>query len=460
MNNHTPNLHLHVLRWLLIPLALITYTMLIEVYYSSENSTERIQDQMLTAQAESIKEHVISANGDLIYWDLLAQQISNRLIFYKVEGPRNSFVVGYSRLPPYREKIHQKMNKPYYYYGRYRNEEIRMVSLRVMKEGNEINGPMTISVGEFSKARRALVLDVMQKLMIRVALLWILVVMLVWLSITLGLKPLSQLASAIKRRSFDDMRPIGAPVPQEVRQVVDELNNLLQRLEVSMVQQKRFIANASHQLKTPVSALMIQTELALRKDIGTREKDYAIKAIHEKANQMDCLITQLLSLARADAEEQAQQQQPTVDLIAFTKKTTIDWLNDHYAPKIDLGFESRLETLETNANETLLTQLLRNLIDNANNYCPYETLVTVRVYQNNSMAILEVEDNGPGIPANERERVLERFYRRQEDLTGTGLGLAIAKEVVTRHQGNLHLLTPDSGKGLLVRVELPILSAH
>ncbi|MET0084613.1 MAG: sensor histidine kinase [Sedimenticola sp.] len=458
MNNHTPNLHLHVLRWLLIPLALIACVILIEVFYSANRSTERIQDQMLISQAIGIKEHAASTSGDLVYLDLI-QQTSNRTIFYKVEGPNNAFVTGYSGLPPVPEGTFQERDKPFFYYSLYRGKEIRMVSLRTMVEGRDLNGLMTVFVGQYADARRSLVSEHMLNSTMRLVLLLLLTGLLGWVAVTQGLKPLARLEKAISLRSFDDMRPIGVAVPQEVSKVVNALNSLFERLQVSAERRKRFIANASHQLRTPVASLMAQTELALRKtDTGTEHDEF--HSINEKAHQMSRLINQLLSLARADAEEQVQQQQAPVDLIAFAKKTTIDWLNDHHDPSIDLGFESRLETLEINANETLLTELLVNLIDNANNYCPDETLVTVRVEQNDGMAILEVEDNGPGIPENERERVLERFYRRQEDRTGTGLGLAIAKEVATRHQGKLHLLTPGSGKGLLVRVELPILSTR
>ncbi|MES9874841.1 MAG: HAMP domain-containing sensor histidine kinase [Candidatus Sedimenticola sp. PURPLELP] len=290
--------------------------------------------------------------------------------------------------------------------------------------------------------------------MLRLSLLIFLAGSLGWVAVTQGLRPLARLEQAISRRSFDDMRPIGVAVPKEVHNVVTALNSLLERLHVSVERRKRFIANASHQLRTPVASLMAQTELALRK-AEHNDKCDELASINERARQMSRLINQLLSLARADAAEQVQEHQAPLDLIAFAKKTTIDWLNEHHDPMIDLGFESTLDTLEIYANETLLSELLSNLIDNANNYCPQEALVTVRVDQNDEGAILEVEDNGPGIPEAERERVLERFYRRQEDKTGTGLGLAIAKEVALRHQGKLSLLTPASDKGLLVRVELP-----
>ena len=455
MNSHAPNLHLHVLRWLLIPLALMACVILIEVFYSANQSTERIQDQMLFSQAIGIKEHAASTSGDLVYLDLI-QQTSNRTIFYKVEGPDNAFVTGYSGLPPVPDETFLERDKPLFYYSFYRGKEIRMVSLSTMVEGRDLNGLMTVLVGQYADARRSLVSEHMLNSTIRLTLLLLLAGLLGWVAVTQGLKPLARLEQAISRRSIDDMRPIGVAVPQEVSKVVNALNSLFERLQVSVERRKRFIANASHQLRTPVASLMAQTELALRKtDAGSEHEEFA--TINDKAHQMSRLIKQLLSLARADAEEPVQQDQAPVDLIAFAKKTTIDWLNEHHEPKIDIGFESTLECLEINANETLLTELLVNLIDNANNYCPEDTLVTVRVEQADGLARLEVEDDGPGIPEGERELVLERFYRCQEDRTGTGLGLAIAKEVVHRHQGELHLLTPHTGHGLLVRVELPIL---
>jgi two-component system sensor histidine kinase TctE len=171
---------------------------------------------------------------------------------------------------------------------------------------------------------------------------------------------------------------------------------------------------------------------------------------------MSHLINQLLSLTRADSEDLNSDQKVSIDLIGFTKRVTIAWFNEHHDPAIDLGFESNLNHLEITANEILMTELLTNLIDNANNYYPKGSLVTVRVNREAEHAILEVEDNGPGIPKTHRERVLERFYRLHEDRTGTGLGLAIAKEVANRHHGVFHLLSPPSGEGLLVRLTLPL----
>lgn len=454
MNKASPSLHLRVLRWLVIPLALMTCVILIEVFYSASKTTERVQDQMLVSQAIGITEHAASTGGDLVYIDLI-QQTSNRTVFYKVEGPNNAFVAGYSGLPLEPEGARIEWDKPFFFYDRYRGNEIRMVALRTLVEGRELNGLMTVYVGQFSDERRSLVLESLASSVVRLGLLIILAGGLGWVAVTQGLEPLARLERAIGRRSFDDMRPIEVAVPKEVNNVVSALNSLFGRLTTSIERKKRFISNASHQLRTPVASLMTQTELAMRRSEQDEAACGELSAINDRAHQMSHLINQLLSLARADAAEQPPERQTPVNLVAFVKTTTLNWLNDHHDAAIDLGFESTLDKLDIHANETLLTELLVNLIDNAYNYCPAGSLVTVRVDRRNRWAILEVEDNGPGIPEAERERVTERFYRLHEDRTGTGLGLAIAKEVTLRHQGTLTLLEPESGKGLLVRVELP-----
>ncbi|MES9969605.1 MAG: sensor histidine kinase [Candidatus Thiodiazotropha sp.] len=431
---------------------MMSCVILVEVYYSANRTTERILDQMLVSQAIGILEHAVSTEGDMVHLNII-QMTTGGTVFYKVEGPGNSFLTGYSGLPVPSDKITLEVDKPYFYKSSYRKQDIRLVAMRRLVEGRDINGPVSVYVGQHIDARKQLVWERVTSSLFRLGLLIILAGGLGWVAVTQGLKPLARLERAIGRRSYDDMRPIELIMPREVRNVVSALNDLLARLRESVERRKRFIANASHQLRTPVASLMAQTELALRKsERGSSCGE--LKTINDRAIQMSHLINQLLSLARADSEEMVSDRQETIDLIRFTKQVTIDWLNEHHEPGIDLGFESDIDRLDITANEILMTELLTNLIDNANNYCPNGSLVTVRVNRDGDQAILEVEDSGPGIPEAERERVLERFYRLHEDRTGTGLGLAIAKEVSNRHHGKFHLLTPESGQGLLVRLEL------
>jgi two-component system sensor histidine kinase TctE len=454
MTNIGPSLHLRVLRWLIVPLALMSCVILVEVYYTANRTTERIVDQMLVFQAIGILEHAISTEGDMVHLEII-QRTTGRTVFYKVEGPGNSFLTGYSGLPNPPDEISLAVDEPYFYQSSYRNREIRIVAMRRLVEGRDVNGPVSVYVGQHTDKRKQLVWEIVSSSLFHLGLLIILAGGLGWVAVTQGLKPLARLERAIGRRSYNDMRPIDVVMPREVRNVVAALNDLLSRLRESVERRKRFIANASHQLRTPVASLMAQTELALRKsERGSSCGE--LQAINDRATQMSHLIKQLLSLARADSEDIVSDRQESIDLIKFTKQVTIEWLNEHHDTAIDLGFESGLDSLMIKANDTLITELLNNLIDNANNYCPKGSLVTVRVDCDKSHAILEVEDNGPGIPEAERERVLERFYRLHEDRTGTGLGLAIAKEVANRHHGMLHLLTPRSGQGLLVRLVLSL----
>ncbi|MES9944536.1 MAG: sensor histidine kinase [Candidatus Thiodiazotropha sp.] len=454
MTKTGPSLHQRVLRWLIVPLGLMSCVILVEVYYSANRSTERILDQMLISQAIGILEHAISTEGDMVHLEVI-QKTTSGTVFYKVEGPDNSFLTGFSGLPNPPDMTVLVDNVPYFYNSRYRNGKIRLVALRKLVEGRDYNGLVNVYVGQHTDMRKQLVWESVSSSLLRLVLLIILAGILGWVAVTLGLKPLTRLERAIGRRSYDDMRPIDVVMPREVRNVVAALNDLLERLRESVERRKRFISNASHQLRTPVASLMAQTELALRKSERVANCG-ELKNINDRAIQMSHLINQLLSLARADSEDMVSDREEAIDLIRFTKQVTIEWLNEHHDPAIDLGFESDIDRLEITANKILMTELLTNLIDNANNYCPKGSLVTVRIERNEKHVILEVEDNGPGIPETDRERVLERFYRLHEDRTGTGLGLAIAKEVANRHHGMLHLLAPGSGQGLLVRLELPL----
>ena len=198
---------------------------------------------------------------------------------------------------------------------------------------------------------------------------------------------------------------------------------------------------------------MAQTELLLRQPLP-EDQATQLTNINARANQMSRLINQLLTLMRADASDQLLLT-PT-NLVSEVGQICMDWYNNHPQANIELRFEPRFDTLTVMANDTLLGEALSNLMDNANRYCPSGSHLTVSLARNLNTAIIMLDDDGPGIPTHDRERVLERFCRLQEDNDGTGLGLAIAKEVALRHSGDLELVDSAFGTGLGIRIRLPI----
>jgi two-component system sensor histidine kinase TctE len=289
----------------------------------------------------------------------------------------------------------------------------------------------------------------------------------VWFGLSRGLAPLHALQAHIRARRPDDLSPLEARrAPPEIEPLVTSFNDLLTRLEQNMELQKRFIADAAHQMKTPLAGLRTQAELALRQD-ASEEVHRSLEQIATSSEQAARLVTQLLALARAENRLSGQIFTP-VDVTEVARHAVRDWVQAALARHMDLGYEAP-ETpeapdvpVEVDGNPVMLREMLSNLIDNAIRYTPDGGRITVRVRHDAAgrRVHLEVEDTGLGIPVAERSRVIERFYRilgREGD--GSGLGLAIVREIVTVHGGELTIddnvyQTSPRLAGTLVRVSL------
>ncbi len=270
----------------------------------------------------------------------------------------------------------------------------------------------------------------------------------------------------VERR--DDLSPVEAQrAPPEIEPLVTSFNDLLARLEQNMALQKRFIADAAHQMKTPLAGLRTQAEFALRHP-APPDVQRSLEQIATSSEQAARLVTQLLALARAENRASGLTFEP-VEIATLARRAVRDWVQAALAKRMDLGYEGPPDPpddrpLDVDGNPVMLREMLGNLIDNAIRYTPEGGRITVRVRAEPAARLvhLEVEDTGPGIPAAERERVVERFYRilgREGD--GSGLGLAIVREIATQHGGTLTLddhvyQHAPRLAGTLVRISLPL----
>jgi two-component system sensor histidine kinase TctE len=241
-------------------------------------------------------------------------------------------------------------------------------------------------------------------------------------------------------------------VPSEVVPLVSSINDLLERLQGSIATQKRFLADAAHQLKTPLAGLRMQADLAQRSDANADDLKQSLKQIGRASMRATHTVNQLLALARAESSGASMNMQ-NCDLSVLTMEVVKDSLPRAMDLKIDLGFEGPdTGTAIVRGNATLLKELVRNLIDNALNYTPSNTqlpgVVTARVSGNEESGWqLEVEDSGPGIAATERDRVFEPFYRvLGNEVDGSGLGLAIVLEIAEKHQAIVALSDTQPGQ--------------
>ncbi|MFZ6846905.1 sensor histidine kinase N-terminal domain-containing protein [Undibacterium sp. RuRC25W] len=265
---------------------------------------------------------------------------------------------------------------------------------------------------------------------------------LVWFALSRGLSPLAELQHRIRARRPDDLSPIDSrQVPEEITPLVNSLNDMLARLTQTIDSQKRFIADAAHQMKTPLAGMRMQSELALRQT-DQEEIHRSLLQLSTSSEAATRLINQLLTMARAENQTPAQQPLKQIVLNELAMDVVREWIPISFNKRIDLGFEQTDEAVTIFGNPLMLKEMLSNLVDNAIRYTPAEHNITVKVNVNHSqqLAILEVEDNGPGIPVSEREHVFERFYRiLGTNVQGSGLGLSIVREIVLQHDAHIDI---------------------
>jgi two-component system sensor histidine kinase TctE len=274
---------------------------------------------------------------------------------------------------------------------------------------------------------------------------------LVWFGILRSLAPLERLRSEIAQRSARDLRPLdGSYAPAEVRPLVGTLNELLGNLRDALDSQQRFTANAAHQLRTPLAGLQTQVELALRQPAPEpmlRSLDQLRGATVRAAH----LANQLLALSRAEPGGHRPDALRALDLRSVAQDAAATWVPRALPKDLDLGFE--IEHAPVSGDARLLRDLLDNLLENAIRYTPEGGRITVRTGVEGDQSVVSVEDDGPGIPADQRERVFQRFYRVPGSTgDGSGLGLAIVHEIVNAHGASASIDSGTDGRGTRVQV--------
>jgi two-component system, OmpR family, sensor histidine kinase TctE len=384
-------------------------------------------------------------------------------VFYMVNDAKGEFVAGHRGLPLPPEDL--APGKPVYYDGTFSGNPVRIAALSTTIAGG--TAPALILVGETLNKRRTLANEVLLGMLLPEFLLIALVGALVWYGIERGLRPLTTLQAEISSRSHRDLSPLPEQnAPGEVRALIHAMNDLLGRLAFALSAQQRFIADAAHQLRTPLAGIKTQAELALRQQ-NMGEVQHTLLQLNTATGQTTHLVNQLLSLARAEPGAGRVQSVQKLDLNELARDTTTEWVPRALERDIDLGFD---ENSDENSGETaagnapalieadglFIREMLGNLLDNAIRYTQRGGHVTVRVITEARRVVLSVEDNGPGIPPDEREHVFERFHRvLGTGAEGCGLGLAIVREIAQGHNANVRLTAGANGPGTLVDIAFP-----
>ncbi|MDE2371796.1 MAG: sensor histidine kinase N-terminal domain-containing protein [Burkholderiales bacterium] len=455
------SLRLQQLRWLLLPLIAL---LLVNGYFSNRAAVaaaDQAYDRLLLASTDAIGEQVSVQDGTLavdlpyVALQLLESNLQER-VFYRVIGPDGKTLTGYDDLPL--PVARWRDDQPATYALPYGGEIIHLVARRKMVFGGPKALPVVIIVGETGESRRALSRQILLDGLERQGLLIVAAGVLLWFGIGRSLRPLLRLRDTLVQRASTDLRPIDAKSLQsEVRPLIDALNQHTARIEQLLAARQRFLDDASHQLRTPLAEIRTEIDLRLRQ----RDPAVALATLHDIRNAVDGmtrLVSQMLVLACSEPEAQGGQAQEVIDLSTLARTTTFDFVAAARRKSIDLAFEDEATGGSLLGQPLLLRELIANLVDNAIVHGRAGGAITVRVRRGDA-AVLEVDDDGPGIPETERAKVLQRFYRGADRRTpGSGLGLAIVAGICTTHQARLELLTPPWGHGLRVRVSFQALA--
>jgi two-component system sensor histidine kinase TctE len=444
---------------LLAPIVLVTLVSAVVTYYYAFNFATLAYDYSLFDSALDISRQIRITEGELrvdlprAALDMLESDKHDR-IYYMVNDSKGAFVSGHQGLPLPSEEA--PPGKPVYYDGSYRGSPVRIAALYSLVAGALNQDPILILVGETLNKRHALANEILLSMLLPELLLIALVGGLVWYGVERGLRPLAALQREIGSRSHRDLSPLPEQnAPGEVRSLIRAMNDLLARLSGALSAQQRFIADAAHQLRTPLAGLKTQTELALRQnELG--EVRHTLTQLNTATGQTTHLVNQLLSLARAEpGADRAPALQP-LNLDDLARDTTTEWVPRALGCNIDLGYDGTAGAATIEGDALLIKEMLGNLLDNAIRYTQRGGQVTVRVAAGADKVLLSVEDNGPGIPPPERERVFERFHRvLGTGADGCGLGLAIVREIAQSHNADTRLEAGANGCGTLVTIAFP-----
>ena len=441
-----------LLRLLLVPLVALLVVSIGSDYHTAVEPARTAYDQALADAAVAVAAHVRVAQGR-IELDLPPQAIAvlrtDRYdqIYYRVADPAGTFLAGDMALPPVSVGPDQN---PFFVDAHYEGQPVRMVVYRAPTPIGEV----TIQVAETTVKRERLTKRIVAALIMPNVILISATLLLVYFGVRFGLAPLARLRAQIESRSPKDLSPLQqVGVPEEVRPLVRSLNRLLSLVRESSDAQHRFLADAAHQLRTPLAGLQTQVDLIPLERVPDEVRGQ-LRLLQEATRRLAHLSSQLLALARAEPSANLVQGMQPLDLRDIVEDSASRHLDQALANDLDIGFEAGSASID--GSEWLLREMADNLIDNALTYTPRGGRITVRSGIDGDMAFLEVQDDGPGIAPSERQKVFSRFYRIPGSPgAGCGLGLAIVKEIAELHGGQAEIRSPREGRGTCVRVLFP-----
>ncbi len=452
-----------ILDWLLAPLLFLWPITIILTHHVANQIADAPYDKSLADNVKAISRQVRTSEGKVqLYLPAPARALlradADDTVYYQVLDPKGELVSGDKDIP--------RPAPPAATPGaevEFRNDEIQGEDVRIAWQYLPVgqkSGYVAVQVAETRGKRAALARRIASGVLLPQFVIIPLAIVLVYLGLGRGIAPLHRLKRRLERRRPTDLAPINVEgVPDEVRPLILAFNDMMARLEQTLNAQQRFIGDAAHQMRTPLTGLMMQAEVALEESDPAQVRA-CLERIASSAQRAAHLINQLLALARAESSFEQIHTVQAVDLEQVGLEVAADLAPSAMARHIDLGYEgdeAKEAPLMVDGNPLLLKEMAKNLLDNAIKYTPDGGKVTLRIRRSDQgQPILEVEDSGIGIAEGDREQVFERFYRvLGNGAEGSGLGLAIVREIAELHQATVRLLPNPAGQGTLARTVFP-----
>lgn len=439
----------------LVPVLVLLLTLdALACYFTALYFANLVYDRWMIDSARSLAQAVRADNGRIEFDPpRVALQIFQfdevDKTYFKISSQRRGYIAGERSLP---DESPSWVNGIALQEATLSGQRVRLVSTRIAPP--QTDDTVIVTVAETLIKRTTLARDILLAMVApQIAMVGI-TSLLSWLGVSRGLKPLTDLAAQIESRGQSNLAPVpDTGLPREARVLTRRINELLQRLDSALRAQKRFVADAAHQLRTPLAAVMLHTERARRAQEPAAERE-ALQALHRSVERAARVSQQLLALARTDPDASSAIELKRLDLVALARRVGEEWVPQAIKKDIDFGLLVPESPVWVKGDEWLLSELLSNLIDNALRYCSASGRVSL-IVEEGSRPQLAVQDDGPGIPEDERGRIFERFYRMPDSPgEGCGLGLSIVQEIVRLHQASIEVGPGSEGRGSRFTVTL------
>jgi two-component system sensor histidine kinase TctE len=447
-----------LLRWLLMPFGACILILLPITYQLLHQHAVEAYDQALADASLALVPHLDVADGKVSFdFPTAAEEVlrTDRYdeIYYLVLGKNHQFIAGDKDLPASDlGNLNQIKSESLLYDAVFRGRNIRVSAVQRIIGGISY----IFIVAETTFKRDRIAADLRIALIAPVMILALATAMTILFAIRHALAPMELIRLTLKNMQDRDLRPLDEQqAPIEIRPLVHEFNALLGRLDAASEAQQRFVANAAHQLRTPLAGVRTQLELAAIEPEEVQRSKRISQSIAAVV-RLGHLINQLLTLLSAAPGGRDGHHGAQVDIPDIIRERSTEWVRLATARNIDLGFE--LNSARINGDALMVGEMIANLVDNALRFTPFGGTVTVRCGMDFRLAFIEVEDNGPGIPSAERKRVFERFFRLPNaTASGSGLGLSIVQEIAHGLDGKAIITSPASGVGTIVQIQIPCL---